>query len=77
MRYYTFYIMKIDKLTFDELEKLEILERRSLRKIMAAFLIKERWKLWSNKDIYQNVERILEIRKKRRLEFFGHLYKTN
>ena len=35
----------------------------------------EGWKLRSNDEIYQSIENITETMRKRRLLFFGHLYR--
>lgn len=52
------------------LDKLEILERRIIRKILGPRKTTELWKLRSNEEIYQNIENITETIRKRRLIFF-------
>ena len=51
------------------LDKLEILERRIIRKILGPRKTSDGWKLISNDEIYQSVENITETVRKRRLEF--------
>ena len=59
------------------LDKLEILERRIIRKILGPRKTSEGWKLRSNDEIYQSIENITETMRKRRLLFFGHLYRMD
>ena len=60
-----------------KLDKLEVLERRIVRKILGPLRTTEFWKLRSNDEIYCNIENITDTIKKRRLLFFGHLYRMN
>ena len=59
------------------LNKLEIVERRIIRKILGPRKISEGWKVRSNDEIYQSIENITETLRKRRLLFFGHLHRTD
>ena len=56
------------------LDKLEILERRIIRKILGPRKTSEGWKVRSNDEIYQSIENITDTMRKRRLLFFEHLY---
>ena len=55
------------------LDKLEIIERRIIRKILGPRKTSEGWKLRSNDEIYQSIENITETMRKRRL-FFGGIF---
>ena len=57
------------------LDKLEILKRRIIKKILGLRKTSEGWKLRSNDEIYQSIDNITETMRKRRLLFFGHLYR--
>ena len=59
------------------LNKLEILERRIIRKILGPQKTSQGWKLRSNDKIYQSIENITETMRKRRLLFFRHLYRMD
>ena len=59
------------------LDKLEILERRIVRKILGLPETSEGWKLRSNDEICKSIENVTETVRKRRLVFFEHLYKMN
>ena len=61
-------------MNYNNLDKLEILERRIIRKILGPWKTSEGWKLRSNDEIYQSIENITETMETR-LSFFGHLYK--
>ena len=52
------------------LEKLEILERRIIRKILGPRKTSEGWKLRSNDEIYRSTENITETVRNRRLVLF-------
>ena len=56
------------------LEKLEILERQIIRKILGPRKTSVGWKLRSNDEIYQSIENITETMRERRLLFFCLLY---
>lgn len=60
-----------------KLQKLEVLERKIIRKILGPQKNTEVWKLRSNEEVYRNIENITETLRKRRLLFFGHLYRMN
>lgn len=60
-----------------KLDRLEVLERRIIRKIMGAIQTTDGWKMRSNEEIYKNIEKISAVMAKRRLIFFGHLYRMN
>lgn len=60
-----------------KLDKLEVLERRIMRKILGPVKTNEVWKLRSNDEIYRNIESITETIRKRRLLFFGHIYRMD
>ena len=59
------------------LDKLEILERRIIRKILGPRKSSEGWKLRSNDEIYQSIENVTETMRKRRLLFFVQLYRMD
>ncbi|XP_035731235.1 uncharacterized protein LOC118445651 [Vespa mandarinia] len=59
------------------LDKLEVLERRIMRKILGPVKTTKVWKLISNNEIYRNIEGITETTRKRRLQFFGHIYRMD
>ena len=59
------------------LDKLEIFERRIIRKILGPRKTSESWKLRSNDEIYQSIRNITETLRKIRLLFFGHLYRMD
>ena len=59
------------------LDRLEVLERRIIRKILGPVKTTEVWKLRSNDEIYRNIESITKSIRKRRLLFFGHIYRLN
>ncbi|XP_046817452.1 uncharacterized protein LOC124423597 [Vespa crabro] len=58
-------------------DKLEVLERRIMRKILGTVKTTEEWKLRSNDEIYRNIEGITKTIRKRRLQFFGHIYRMD
>ena len=59
------------------LDKLEILKKRISRKILGPRKISEGCKLRSNDEIYQSTGSITETMRKRRLLFFGYLYRMD
>lgn len=60
-----------------KMDKLEVLERRVIRKIMGVIKTADGWKMRSNEEVYKNIEKISDVMAKRRLTFFGHLYRMN
>ena len=67
------YASECQALNFN-LDKLEILERRIIRKILAPRKTSEGWELRNNDEIYQSIENITETMRKRRLLFSEYLY---
>ncbi|XP_047354997.1 uncharacterized protein LOC124951175 [Vespa velutina] len=59
------------------LDKLEVLERRIMRKILGPVKTTEVWKLRSKDEIYRKIEGITETIRKRKLQFFDHIYKMD
>ncbi|XP_046831397.1 uncharacterized protein LOC124429780 [Vespa crabro] len=59
------------------LDKLEVLERRIMRKILGPVKTTKVWNLISNDDIYRNKEDMTETIKNGRLQFFGYIYRID
>jgi len=60
------------------LEKLEKIERRFIRKILGPKNNQEgEYRLRSNKELYLKVEKITDVMRKRRLQFYGHIYRMD
>ncbi|XP_046831769.1 uncharacterized protein LOC124429931 [Vespa crabro] len=60
-----------------KLDKLEVLERRIMRKILGPVKTTKVWNLISNDDIYRNKEDMTETIKNGRLQFFGYIYRID
>lgn len=61
-----------------DLEKLEKVERRILRKILGPKSYNNTdYKLRSNRELYLKVEKLTDVMRKRRLQFYGHIYRMD
>lgn len=59
--------------TAKQLGEIEKKERKIVRKILGPKYENGKWKLRSNKEIYERIERILDTMRKRRVAFYGYL----
>ncbi|KAI5752798.1 hypothetical protein M8J77_020483 [Diaphorina citri] len=56
-----------------QLEEIEKKERKIMRRILGPKHENEIWKLRSNKEIYDKIEKIGDSMRKRRVQYYGHL----
>lgn len=73
------YVAETLKLTrTGHLEKLEKVERRILRKILGAKQNNNaEYRLRPNRELYLKIEKLTDVMRKRRLQFFGHIYRMD
>ena len=61
-----------------DLEKLEKVERRILRKILGPKIDSNaEYRLRPNKELYFKIEKLTDVMQKRRLQFYGHIYQMD
>ncbi|KAL1451182.1 hypothetical protein WDU94_003467 [Cyamophila willieti] len=63
--------------TAKQLEEIEKKERKIIRRILGPRQENGMWKLRSNKEVYENTEKIGDTMRKRRVQFYGHLERMN
>ncbi|XP_025830255.1 uncharacterized protein LOC112905593 [Agrilus planipennis] len=63
--------------TAKQLDELEKKERKVIRKILGPNYEDGKWKLKSNRELYEKTERITDTMRKRRITFYGHLSRMN
>ena len=59
------------------MEKLEIRERKIMRKILGPVKEGDCYKRRPNQELYKYCERITNVARKRRLAFYGHVYRMH
>ena len=75
----TLYAAETLKLTrMGDLEKLEKVERRILRKILGPLQKSNtEYKLRPNRELYLKVEKLVDVMKRKRMQFYGHIYRMS
>lgn len=60
-----------------QMEKLEVKERKILRKIMGPKFINNKQIFYKNESLYVKSERLSDTMRKRRIDFYGHIFRMN